>query len=105
MLKAMEGPIDTSDIPERKIGSARVWRDAQGRLPKRVPNMVSDAILKELGRRKMTRYELWKAARAHCATLPESAVYEFLRGQRQIGVKYLEAMLVALKLRIVPAAA
>jgi hypothetical protein len=41
----------------------------------------------------MTRYELWKRARAHCPTISESAVYEYLRGQRQIGVAYVEALM------------
>jgi hypothetical protein len=32
--KAMKGPIDTSDIPERTAFN-RIKRDAKGRLPKR----------------------------------------------------------------------
>jgi hypothetical protein len=48
----------------------------------------------------MTRYELWKRAKKHCRTLPDSAVYEFLLGQRAIGVDYCEALLKALDLEV-----
>jgi hypothetical protein len=53
----------------------------------------------------MTRYELWQAARKFCPQLPSSAVYEFLRGRRAIGSPYLEALLNALELTVVPLAA
>jgi hypothetical protein len=98
---AMNGPIDTSEIPER-LGPARypLIRDAKGNIPKKPPSAIRDAILRELGRRKMTRYELWKRAKKHCRTLPDSAVYEFLLGQRAIGVDYCEALLKALDLEV-----
>jgi hypothetical protein len=100
---AMNGPIDTSDIPEQKIpGRYPLIRDAQGRIPKKPPSAIRDAILHQLGRRKMTRYELWKRAHEHCPTLPNSAVYEFLLGQRAISVDYCEALLKALDLTITP---
>jgi hypothetical protein len=98
---AMNGPIDTSDIPEQKWPPRYpLVRDAKGRIPRKPPSQIRDAILAELGRRKMTRYELWKRARKHCRTLPDSAVYEFLLGQRAIGVDYCEALLKALNLGI-----
>jgi hypothetical protein len=50
----------------------------------------------------MTRYQLWKRAREVCDTLPESAVYEFLRGDREIGVRYIEALLAAAGLTVQP---
>ncbi len=104
LLDAMEGPIDTSDIPEMKGPIRRIKRDAQGRLPQPLPELrdspVRRAILAELGRREMTRYELWKEARAHCPRLPQSAVYEYLRGQRNIGLNYAEALLQAMGLVI-----
>ena len=50
----------------------------------------------------MTRYELWQAARVHCPRLPASAVYEFLRGQREIGLPYAEAILEAAGLVVAP---
>ena len=95
LLAAMDGPIDTSDIPETKGTAARVRRDESGKLPQRRPSPIREAILAELGRRKMTRYQLWQEARAHCPTLPQSAVYEFLRGQRDIGLSYVDALLLA----------
>jgi hypothetical protein len=49
----------------------------------------------------MTRYELWKKARAHCRTLSRSAVYEYLRGARDIGVEFAEALMMASNLRVV----
>jgi hypothetical protein len=101
---AMHRPVDTADIPERTIGLNRVIRDSSGQLPRRLPSPTRDAILAELGRRGMTRYELWKAARKRCPVLPESTVYEFLRGQRQIGVAYVDALFLALDLVVAPAA-
>src|SRR5512135_2617295 len=84
LRSAMEGEIDTAEIPEAKGAPSRVRRDASGRIETRKrPSLIREAILKELGRRQMTRYELWKAAREHCATLPQSAVHEYLRGQRE----------------------
>ena len=53
----------------------------------------------------MTRYELWKSAREHCATLPQSAVYEYLRGQREIGLPYAEALMAAVGLGVTRSAA
>src|SRR5437867_5019635 len=63
--------------------SKRLRRDSKGRLPPKLKSTIRDAILNELDKREISRYQLWKLARAHCATIPESAVYEFLRGQRQ----------------------
>jgi hypothetical protein len=88
---ASAGPIDTSDIPERtaKFPRARNERSA-----------VRSAILNEIEKRNITRYQLWKRAQAHCPTLTESAVYEFLRGDRQIGLPYAEALMEAVDLTI-----
>jgi hypothetical protein len=49
----------------------------------------------------MTRYELWKKARAHCVTLSRSAVYEYPGGVRDIGVEHAEALMMAADLRVV----
>lgn len=100
--RASLGPIDTSDIPEMKGPFHRIKRDALGRLPKKRESPIRDAILAALGRRKMTRYQLWKDARVHCETLPQSAVYEYLRGQREIGLPYAEALMRAVGLVVVP---
>jgi hypothetical protein len=43
----------------------------------------------------MTRYELWKRAHAIQPTLSQSGVYEYLRGQRDIGVNNAEALMAA----------
>ena len=103
---ALDGPIDTSDSPERKGPFRRIKRDAQGRLPQPIPNLrdspIHLAILGQLERRRMTLYELRQAAKAHCAKLPASAVYEYLRGQRVIGIHYAEALIEAAGLVVAP---
>src|SRR4051812_23867054 len=73
---AMDALADTSEIPETTGPAARVRRDARGRLPGRRRSPVRAAVLAELGRRGMTRYQLWRKAQGFCPTLPASAVYE-----------------------------
>jgi hypothetical protein len=103
-LKAMpDSAIDTSDIPQRTEPAYRATRDAQGHLPRPGSSPLRQAILAELRRRRMSGHQLWKAAAGFCATLPESAVYEFLSGKRQVGLAYLDAMLAALDLKVRPA--
>lgn len=97
----MESRIDTSEIPERRPGGTmRARRSPEGRPTAPPESAIRDAIRRELGLRQITRYELWKRARVHCPTLSESAVYEFLRGERQIGLEYVEALLVAVDLEV-----
>ena len=93
LLAGMDEEPDLSDIPEFNFDAPRVLRDAEGRLVKGRQSPIRAAILAELDRRKMTRYKLWKKARVLCGTLPRSAVYEYLRGQREIGLPYAEAMM------------
>lgn len=95
-------PVDTSDIPERVGPCHRVVRDAGGRIlrPERSP--LRAAILAEVKRRRISGHRLWKEARAYCDTIPESAVYEFLNGKRQIGLAYLDAILEAMDLAVSP---
>jgi hypothetical protein len=101
LRRAMNGPIDTSEIPERTLPVRHpVVRAGDGRIAGKPPSAIREAILHELGRRKMTRYALWKRARAFCPTLPDSAVYEFLLGRRMIGVVYCEALFEALGLGV-----
>jgi hypothetical protein len=100
---AMDAPVDTTDIPEAPMDAVRVKRDASGRLPVRPRAPFRDAILAALGRHQMTRYELWKKAQTICPRLPQSAVYEYLRGGRAIGAPYLEALFAAAGLRIATA--
>jgi len=100
---AMEKEVDTSDISERQPGrTTPARRTAKGKLVAAPESPIRDAILRELGRRQITRYELWKRARTRCPTLPESAVYEFLRGDRQIGLEYVDALLAAAELEVRP---
>jgi len=90
-MKKMEKQ-DNAGLPS---ASRRVYRDSSGRLPRKTVSPIREAVLNELGRRDITRYQL-------CKTLPESAVYEFLRGQRAISVDYCEALLKALDLGVRP---
>jgi hypothetical protein len=101
LRRAMEKTIDTTEIPERGPGRAvRARRSPEGARRTVPGSAIRDAIRRELGRRQMTRYELWKRARAYGPTLSESAVYEFLRGERQIGLAYVEALLAAVDLEV-----
>jgi len=49
----------------------------------------------------MTPYRLWKEAMSYCPTLSQSAVHEFLKGQRQIELPYAEALLAAMNLEVI----
>ena len=93
-------PVDTSDLPERAGPCNRVVRDANGRIVKPQESPLRAAILAEIERRGISGHRLWKEARAYCETIPESAVYEFLSGKRQIGLAYLDAMLEAMELTV-----
>ena len=93
--------VDTCEISERRtiLTATPVTRRTSGDVPA-AGGPIRSAIIAQLKRRQMTGYALWKAAREHCATLPQSAVYEFLRCERQIGLEYIEALLAALDLRL-----
>jgi len=93
-------PVDTSDIPERIEPCNRVVRDADGRIVKPQQSPIRAAILAEVRRRGISGHRLWKEARIYCDTIPESAVYEFLAGKRQVGLAYLDAMLEAMDLTV-----
>src|SRR5438045_1674986 len=80
---AMEGPIDPSDIPELRGEFHRLRRDSTGQLPSR-KSVIRDAIIRELEHLKMTPYRLWKEAKTYCPTLSQSAVHEFIKGERQL---------------------
>ena len=51
--------------------------------------------------RGLTAFALWKAARVHSPTISETAVGEFLKGERSIGLPYVEALLAATGLVVV----
>jgi hypothetical protein len=99
LSQAMEGPIDTSDIPEQRVAFRRLTRDSTGRLPTR-KSVIRDAIVRELEHLNMTPYRLWKEAKVYCPTLSQSAVHEFIKGQRQLELPYAEALMAAVHLGI-----
>ena len=93
-----EENVDLSDIPD--LSSAdRLVRDESGRLPRR--SVIRDAVASVMADRQLTTYALWKQARVYCPTISESAVGEFLKGKRQIGLDYAEALMAATGLTIV----
>ena len=93
-----DGQVDTSDIPPQDPADGRWVRGGH-----RVGG-IRGAIILEMQHRGLTRYQLWKLAKEHCSTLPNSAVYEYLDGRRQVGGSYIEAMLEALGLEVRPKA-
>jgi hypothetical protein len=96
---AMKRTVATGDIPERRR-FRRLHRDADGKLPAR-KSVIRDAVARELRRRNLTVYRLWQLAREHYPHLSQAAVHEFLKGQRQLELPSVEALLTAVNLRIV----
>ncbi len=96
---AMRRTVDTSDIPERRK-SVRLQRDASGALPRR-KSIIREAVERERRHRRLTVYRLWQLARAHYPPLSQAAVHEFLKGQRQLELPSVEALLAAVELRVV----
>ncbi len=98
----MQIPVKHSEEGESsQLLDSEVRRDALGKIVKRPPGRLRGAILASLDHHKMTRYELWKKAHARCESLSASAVYEYLRGEREIGSEYMEALIDAAKLDVV----
>lgn len=91
-------PVDTSDIPKQQPSDGTWVRGGH------LVGGIRGAIIKEMQRQGLTRYQLWKTSRTLCPKLPSSAVYEFLDGRRQAGSNYIEAMLDALRLEVRPKA-
>lgn len=89
-------PINTSDIPEQHPADGSWVRGGH------LVGGIRGAIIGEMQRQGLTRYQLWKNAQILCPKLPSSAVYEYLDGRRQAGGTYIEAMLNALSLEIKP---
>jgi hypothetical protein len=96
---AMAGDIDTSDIPERREFQ-RLHRDAKGNLPPR-KSVIREAVMREMKRLDLSVYRLWQLGRVHYLQLSQSAVHEFLKGQRQLELPSVEALLAAVNLRVV----
>ena len=99
---AMNIPVEPSeDLEPSQLVGPEVRRDASGRIVKRPLGLLRAAILAALDRHQMTRYAFWKKAHARCESLSASAVYEYLRGDREIGSEYLEALIEAASLKVV----
>jgi hypothetical protein len=98
---AMDIPDEPGEDDEFPWDGPEVQRDASGNILRRPLGEFRTAILASLSQHKMTRYELWKKARVHCSTLTASAVYEYLRGTREIKSEYMEALMAAAMLKIV----
>jgi hypothetical protein len=99
---AMDLPVEPSeDLESNQLGGPEVRRDASGQILKRPLGQLRAAILASLDHHQMTRYELWKKAHALCDSLSASAVYEYLRGDRELGSEYMEALIEAARLKVV----
>jgi hypothetical protein len=96
---AMRGKIDTTDVSERRQFQ-RLKRDSEGRFPPR-KSMIRDAVAREMAQDGLSAYRLWQLARVHYAGLSQSAVHEFLKGQRQLELPSIEALMAAVRLRVV----
>ena len=95
----MQADIDTGEIPERRKFQ-RLERDASGRLPGN-RSVIRAAVTREMRHLDLTVYRLWQLARVHYPPLSQSAVHEFLKGQRQLELPSVEALLAAVNLRVV----
>jgi hypothetical protein len=95
----MRASIDTSEIPERHRFH-RLRRDASGRLPPR-RSIIREAVAQQMQHLHLTVYRLWQMARTHYPPLSQAAVHEFLKGQRQLELPSVEALLAAVHLRLV----
>jgi hypothetical protein len=96
---AMQGNIDTGEIAERRKFH-RLKREASGRLPAR-KSIIREAVARQMQDLHLTVYRLWQLARAHYPSLSQSAVHEFLKGQRHLELPSVEALLAAVHLRVV----
>src|SRR5437588_10605674 len=96
---AMQGRIQTDEIPERRRFH-RLQREAGGRLAPR-KSLIREAVALQMHRLHLTVYRLWQLARAHYPPLSQAAVHEFLKGQRQLELPSVEALLAAVHLRVV----
>ena len=99
LRKAMTREIDTGEIPEGK-GFDRLKRDASGVLPRR-KSMIREAVEQQRVRLQLSVYRLWQLASEHYPPLSQAAVHEFLKGQRQLELPSVEALLAAVNLQVV----
>lgn len=99
LRSAMQGSIDLAEIPERR-DFRPLQRDAGGMLPAR-KSLIREAVRREMKHLNLTAYRLWRMARVHYPALSQSAVHEFLKGQRQLELPSVEALLAAVQLQVV----
>jgi hypothetical protein len=97
-LKRRSKMVDNRGTPVGDLAEGR-WFVGGHRVPG-----LRGAIIREINRRGITRYQFWKLARALNSKIPGAAVYEYLDGRRQVGANYLEAMLSAVDLEARPRA-
>src|SRR5207249_4039193 len=88
-----------SEIPERRKFQP-LKRDASARLPP-AKSIIREAVAREMQHLHLSVYRLWQLARAHYPPLSQAAVHEFLKGQRQLELPSVEALLTAVDLRVV----
>ena len=96
---AMAGSIDTSEISERQEIEPLV-PDEAGRLSS-LKSPIRAAVIRAMTHHGINANELCKRVRVYCPRLSQSALYEFLKGRRNIGLDYLDAILAALELEVV----
>jgi hypothetical protein len=96
---AMHRSIDTAEIPVRRKFH-RLKRDASGKIPPR-KSILREAVSRQMQRLHLSAYRLWQVARVHYPPLSQAAVHEFLKGQRQLELPSVEALLAAVHLRVV----
>jgi hypothetical protein len=95
----MQSRIKTDEIPERRTFH-RIQRDARGRLPPK-KSIIREAVMRQMQDLGLNVYRLWQRARAYYPPLSQSAVHEFIKGQRQLELPSVEALLAAVDLRVV----
>ena len=81
----MNGPIDSSEVPERRPFH-RLRHDASGALPPR-KSIIREAVARQMKRLHLTAYRVWQLARSYCPTLSQSAVHEFLKGNGSLNCR------------------
>ncbi len=99
--RASARSVDVSDLPEGPAARLGMGPTLARRPASQRPSLLREAIVKEMARQNLTAYALTQRAKLFCNTLSQAAVYEFLKGQRQLEVSYADALLRALRLEIV----
>lgn len=64
--------------------------------------MIRRAIEHERAAQDLTVYKLWQLAKPHAPTITQTAIGEYLAGQREVNTAFAESMLIALGLGVAP---